>query len=119
MSSDWISPSNLPPLSCSARLSASTSKLRGSRPAAVSVGRSTISSAPTVTGIRSSGMGEREIIYVFTLFFFSLSQQGRHHLEERPFGRVSKDGRNAWTRGHPSRRAQGALLRMRSEIYSH
>src|SRR3981081_2361051 len=31
----------------------------------------------------------------------------RPHPEERPLGRVSKDGRNAGTRGHPSRRAQG------------
>src|ERR1700737_4479043 len=52
-------------------------------------------------------------------FLFSLSKtQAGPHPEERPLGRVSKDGRNAWTRGHPSRRAQGALLRMRSEIYS-
>jgi hypothetical protein len=28
---------------------------------------------------------------------------------------VSKDGHNAWTRGHPSRRGQEAALRMRSQ----
>src|SRR5258707_4805802 len=58
MSSDWISPSNLPPESCSARFSASSIRVRGSRPAVISFGRSTISPTPTMTGMRSSGAGE-------------------------------------------------------------
>src|ERR1700733_13855513 len=58
MSSDWISPSSWPPESCSARLSACSSSVSGSRPAAISFGRSTISPTPTMTGMRSSGTGE-------------------------------------------------------------
>ncbi len=56
--------------------------------------------------------------WVFHSFLFSLSQQGGPHPEERPLGRVSKDGRNKRTRCHPSRRALSALLRMSSEIHS-
>src|SRR5216683_7384937 len=66
MSSDSISPSNLPPLSASARLSASTSKARGSRPLAISFGRSTTSPTPTMTGMRSSGTGDFGIFSCFT-----------------------------------------------------
>src|SRR5260370_22376905 len=70
MSSDWISPSNLPPESCSARFSASSSKARGSRPAAISFGRSAISPTPTMTGMRSSGSGE----FGFDILLVSLSR---------------------------------------------
>src|ERR1700716_3757061 len=42
----------------------------------------------------------------------------RPHPEERPLGRVSKDGRSMWTRGHPSRRLLRKLLRMRAEKLS-
>src|SRR5689334_14809990 len=67
MSSDWISPSNLPPLSASARLSASSSKVSGSRPSVISFGRSTISPTPTMTGMRSSGMGD--LLGISSCFF--------------------------------------------------
>src|ERR1700730_17484055 len=70
MSSDAISPSNLAPLSCSARLSASSSKARGSRPAAISCGRSVISPTPTMTGMRSSDCAGLAIVLVVT---FSIS----------------------------------------------
>src|SRR5260370_926212 len=62
MSSDSISPSNLPRLSASARLSASTSKARGSRPLAISFGRSTTSPTPTIAGMRCSGRGELGLV---------------------------------------------------------
>src|SRR5665811_941818 len=58
MSSDSISPSNLPPLSASARFSACSSKARGSSPDFKSAGRSVISPTPTITGMRSSETGE-------------------------------------------------------------
>src|SRR4030081_3099285 len=58
MSSEPISPSNFAPLSASARFSACSSKSRGSRPSAISFGRSVISPMPTMTGTRSSGRGE-------------------------------------------------------------
>src|ERR1700692_463319 len=68
MSSDWISPSSLPPESCSARLSACSSSVSGSRPEAISFGRSTISPTPTMTGIRSSGTGEG--LFMVSCFHF-------------------------------------------------
>src|ERR1019366_16589 len=88
MSSDSISPSNLPPLSSSARLSASTSKMRGSRPSAICFGRSTISPMPTMTGMWSSERGEVGLVIVFCFHFLNT---GRPRPEERPLGRVSKD----------------------------
>ena len=40
---------------------------------------------------------------------------GRPHPEERPFGRVSKDGSNTWTRAILRDARNGVLLRMRAE----
>ena len=57
---------SLPPLSASARFSASSSRVSGSRPAAMSFGRSTISPTPTMTGIRSSGVDDSGISSCFT-----------------------------------------------------
>ena len=50
--------------SASARFRASSSRVIGSRPAAMSFGRSTISPTPTMTGMRSSG--------IFAIFLFLL-----------------------------------------------
>jgi len=70
MSSEPISPSSLPPLSASARLSASSSRASGSSPAASSFGRSVISPTPTMTGIRSSET--RESWSTFSCFRFQI-----------------------------------------------
>jgi hypothetical protein len=45
-------------------------------------------------------------------------QQVRPHPEERPLGRVSKDGRESMHRVHPSRRLLRKLLRMRSVFFT-
>src|ERR1700687_4250308 len=65
-----MSPSNFPPLSCSARLSASTRRVRGSSPAVISGGRSTISPTPTMTGMRCSDCGAVVIFSCFRFYLF-------------------------------------------------
>src|ERR1700682_3509606 len=98
MSSEPISPSNLPPESCSARLSASSSRVRGSRPAAISFGRSTISPTPTMTGMRSSGTGEG----VFMVFCF-------HFLAKESL--ILRSGRLAASRRMDATLGLAAILR--------
>src|SRR5712692_6470347 len=71
MSSEPISPSNLPPLSASARFSAASSSASGSSPSAISFGRSVISPTPTMTGMRCS---ETRAV-VLGIFLVSLSGQ--------------------------------------------
>src|SRR3984893_269509 len=110
MSSDWISPSNLPPLSASARFSACSSRASGSRPDFRSAGRSVISPTPTMTGIRSSETG------VFVIFLLSLLNVFSPHPEERALARRLE----GWSQRMNSRpsfetRVKNALLRMRSE----
>ena len=73
MSSEPISPSNLPPQSASARRSACSSSASGSSPSAISFGRSVISPTPTMTGMRSSETGE-EVFDIFLFLFLRQSQ---------------------------------------------
>src|ERR1700738_5365552 len=110
MSSDWISPSNLPPLSASPRFSACSSRASGSRPDFRSAGRSVISPTPTMTGIRSSETG------VFVIFLLSLLNVFSPHPEERALARRLE----GWSQRMNSRtsfetRVKNALLGMRSE----